>query len=309
MTPLLSVIMPTYNGEEFIATALASVRDQQDERIEVVIVDDGSSDRTLDIVRRFEDVLTVRLITPGRVGNWVAVTNLGLREAAGDWLCLLHQDDFWLPGRMKRLRDEMASCDVSLIVHDALYVGPDGRCLGPWTCPLPEGRVPSDLFVERLLIQNFIAIPSPVFRRNAALNSGGLDEGLWFSADWDLWLRLGALGPVRFIAEQLSAFRIHPESQTASRKLQANEWEQQLTAVLELHLKRWPGQGRVRTAVERVASASIQVNSVLAAASRGEAFRPAAVLGQLLALGPSGWHRYFRDSRIVQRVGSRLRVR
>jgi GT2 family glycosyltransferase len=308
MTLLLSVVMPTYNGEEFIATALASLRDQQDDRIEIVVVDDGSSDRTLDIVHGFEDVLTIRLITPGRVGNWVAVTNLGLRKAAGDWVCLLHQDDFWLPGRLKRLRNEMASCDGALIVHDALYVGPDGRRLGPWTCPLTEGRVPSDLFIERLLIQNFIAIPCPVFRRNAVIDSGGLDEKLWFSADWDLWLRLGALGPVQFVGEPLSAFRIHPASQTVARKLQANEWEEQLTTVLERHLKSWPATGRLRTAVERVALASIQVNSALAAASRGEAVRPVAVLQQLLALGPSGWHRYLRDSRIVQRVRSRLRV-
>jgi GT2 family glycosyltransferase len=307
--PLLSVVMPTYNGERYITAALESVREQQDDGVEVVVVDDGSTDRTLDIVRDFAGVLPLRLILPGRVGNWVAITNVGLREAAGEWACFLHQDDLWLPGRMKRLRREMASCDEALIVHDALYVGPDGRGLGPWTCPLAEGKVVPDLFVERLLIQNFIAIPSPVFRRNAAIDTGGLDEKLWFSADWDLWLRLGTLGPVQFIAEQLSAFRIHPASQTAARKLQANEWEQQLTTVLDLHLKSWPVTGRVRTAVERVALASIQVNSALAAASRGEDVRPAAALRHLLALGPSGWHRYLRDSRIIQRVGARLRVR
>jgi glycosyltransferase involved in cell wall biosynthesis len=305
---LLSVVMPTYNGERYIAAALKSVREQQDDAIEVVVVDDGSTDGTLDIVRDFAGVLPLRLILPGRVGNWVAITNLGLREASGEWACFLHQDDLWLPGRMKRLRSEMASCDEALIVHDAMYVGPDGRSLGPWTCPLTEGTVPSDLFVERLLIQNFIAIPSPVFRRNAVIDSGGLDEKLWFSADWDLWLRLGALGPVQFIGEPLSAFRVHPASQTAARKLQANEWEQQLTTVLDFHLKNWPVTGRVRTAVERVALVSIHVNSALAAASRGEAVRPAAVLQHLLALSPSGWHRYLRDSRIVQRVRSRLRV-
>ena len=87
------------------------------------------------------------------------------------------------------------------------------------------------------LIQNFIAIPSPVFRRSAVIDSGGLDESLWFSADWDLWLRLGAMGPVRFLAETLSAFRIHPASQTAARKLLPNEWEQQLTKVFAEHLQ------------------------------------------------------------------------
>ena len=307
MHPFLSVVMPVYNGERFIAAALESVRGQH-EGIELVIVDDGSSDRTLDIVRDFAKVLPIRLLTPRRIGNWVAVSNIGLREATGDWACFLHQDDLWLPGRIERLRGEMESAEDALVLHNAIFVGPDGRELGPWTCPLPEGDVPQERFIERLLIQNFIAIPSPVFRRNAAIGSGGLDEGLWFSADWDLWLRLGALGPVRFIAETLSAFRVHPASQTAARKALPEEWETQLTTVLARHLQNLPVTGNLRAKVERAGMASIAVNSALSAASRGEPVSPSQVFLKLLALGPSGWHRYVRDSRIVQRVRSRLKA-
>ncbi|MFZ2000407.1 MAG: glycosyltransferase [Candidatus Sulfotelmatobacter sp.] len=307
MHPLLSVVMPVYNGERFIAAALESVRGQH-EGIELVIVDDGSSDRTLDIVRDFAKVLPIRLLTPRRIGNWVAVSNIGLREATGDWACFLHQDDLWLPGRIERLRGEMESAEDALVLHNAIFVGPDGRELGPWTCPLPEGDVPQERFIERLLIQNFIAIPSPVFRRNAAIGSGGLDEGLWFSADWDLWLRLGALGPVRFIAETLSAFRVHPASQTAARKVLPEEWETQLTTVLARHLQNLAVTGNLRAKVERAGMASIAVNSALLAASRGEPVSPSQVFLKLLALGPSGWHRYVRDSRIVQRVRSRLKA-
>jgi glycosyltransferase involved in cell wall biosynthesis len=300
-------VMPTYNGERFIAAALESTRGQHD-GIELVIVDDGSTDRTIEIIRSFTGSLPIRLITPGRLGNWVAVTNLGLREAVGEWACFLHQDDLWLPGRLERLRKEMLDPQRALIIHNAMYVGPDGKGLGLWTCPFPEGAIPSSEFIERLLVQNFIAIPSPVFRRDAVIQSGGLDEALWFSADWDLWLRLGAVGSVQFIDETLSAFRVHPASQTAARRLGPNEWEQQLTTVLERHLESWPVTGRARNRVERAALASIAINSALSAASRGEPMRPAAVLRQLLALGPMGWRRYLRDSRIIQRVGARLRV-
>jgi GT2 family glycosyltransferase len=308
MSALLSVVMPTYNGEKFIAAALESVLAQDNGRIELVIVDDGSTDGTLDVVRDFAKALPIRLITPGRIGNWVAVSNLGLREAAGDWACFLHQDDLWLPGRIARLWPEMESAEGSLILHDAEFVGPDGRGHGIWNCPFAEGTVPSHQFIERLLVQNFIAIPSPVFRRGVALGSGGLDEALWFSADWDLWLRLGAVGPVRFLAGTLSAFRIHPASQTAARPLLPGEWEAQLTTVLTRHLESWPIQGKLRTSVQRAAKASIAVNSALAAVSRGEPAKPSEALLRLLALGPPGWQRYLRDSRIVQRVRSRLEV-
>jgi len=309
MNALLSVIIPTHNGERFVAATLESVREQKDSNLELVVVDDGSSDRTLDTVRDYAKDLPIRLMTPGRIGNWVAVSNLGLREAKGAWACFLHQDDLWLPGRIARIRREIETAKGALVLHNARFVGPDGQNLGPWTCPLPEGDVPSELFIERLLIQNFIAIPSPVFRREAVIDAGGLDESLWYTADWDLWLRLGTLGPVRFIAETLSAFRIHPESQTLARKLRPNEWEQQLNAVLKRHLANGTVTAKLNSSVQRVAKASVTVNSAMAAAARGEAVKVSSVLFELLVLGPLGWHRYLRDSQILQRVRSRLKLR
>lgn len=308
MPPYLSVIIPTYNGEKFVAATLESVREQYDRELEVIVVDDGSSDCTLDIVLDLAKTMPIRLLTPGRIGNWTAISNLGLREANTEWACFLHQDDLWLPGRITRLRTEIKRAEGALILHNARFVGPEGQNLGRWTCPLAEGIVPSNHFVEHLLIQNFIAMPSPIFRRTAAIESGGLDETLWFSADWDLWLRLGALGPVRFINETLAAFRVHPASQTAVRDTKPNEWNQQLTSVLARHLQNWAAPKEYKQRVERAAMVSIAINSALSAASRGHTFPLWRLLLKLLALGPTGWYRYFRDSRITQRVNSRLKV-
>jgi glycosyltransferase involved in cell wall biosynthesis len=309
VNPSLSVVIPTYNGEKFIAAALEGIERQVDDQIELVVIDDGSSDRTLDIVREYSRALPIHLITPGRIGNWTTTSNIGLREAKGEWACFLHQDDFWLPGRIARLRAEMDKGDATLILHNVVFVGPDGEALGLWTCPLAEGIVPPNRFLEGLLVQNFIALPSPVFRRRAALDSGGLDEGLWYSADWDLWLRLGAFGPVRFVDEELAALRVHAESQTVVRKVSSNEWEQQLTTVLTRHLQDRNISARRQKSVRRVATVSIAVNSALSAAYRGDSISLLPLLLKLLRLGPLGWYRYLRDSRIVQRVRSRLRVK
>ncbi len=307
----LSVIMPTYNGERYVAQALESLRPGvSDGGMEVVVVDDGSTDGTLGIVERYADELPVRIIRYERVGNWVATTNAGLRAANGKYACFLHQDDFWLPGRVAAIRGDIETHgDVRLLFHEAIFVGPTGRRLGRWHCPFRDGFIAPEQFVERLLVQNFIAIPSPVFDREDALRGGGLDESLWYTADWDLWLRLGAAAPVRFLREPLAAFRIHGESQTMARPRSEGNFRRQMTIVLERHLQAWPVQGRRRRGVERVAQFSAAVNASLASAARGEG-RPSAagLLTGFLSLGPSGWRRFLRDSRIVDRVLPRVRV-
>lgn len=308
MPPFLSVVIPTYNGGKFIGAALRSICEQREEGLELIIVDDGSTDRTLEIVRDFAKMLPIRLLTPQRIGNWVAASNIGLREATAEWACFLHQDDLWLPRRVAKLRPEIEEAEGALIIHNARFVGPEGQYLGPWTCPLIEGSISSSQFIEHLLIQNFIAIPSPVFRRSAAIDTGGLDEALWFSADWDLWLRLGSLGPVRFMNETLAAFRIHPASQTASRCTNINEWKQQLTVVFERYFQNWDAPRNLKKRVERTATVSINVNSTLSAASRGQPVRFLPLLPKLVRLGPFDCRRYLRDSRIVQRVRPRLRL-
>jgi hypothetical protein len=261
------------------------------------------------LVERLTRGAPIRLLRPGRLGSWTEASNLGLREARGEWACFLHQDDLWLPGRLARLRAALPRAGGALLVHHARYVDPTGEPLGEWRCPLPAGEVASRDFVERLLVQNFIAMPSPLFRRGAALAGGGLDERLWFSADWDLWLRLGAAGPVLVLDEVLAAFRLHPESQTAARPVATGEWAAQLETVLERHLAAWPVGGATRQSVERAARASVAVNASLSASGRGLPARFGPALLGLAALGPAGWHRYLRDSRLAERVGARLRLR
>jgi hypothetical protein len=275
----------------------------------VIVIDDGSSDRTLDIVCEFTKAFPIRLITLGRIGNWMAVSNIGLREAQGEWACFLHQDDTWLHDRMLEITNAIEDFPGQLIVSSAKYITPNGEVLGSWTCPLAGGLIDSHSFIERLLVQNFLAVSSPVFRRQAAIESGGLDESLWFTADWDFWLRLGAISPVLCIPKALAGFGIHSGSQTAARPLQENEWHEQLTTVFDRHFPKWSATSEIASDVYRVAVASINVNLVLAHRSRGESARFTPVIRELLALGPSGWHRYLRDSRIVERLWARLKAR
>jgi glycosyltransferase involved in cell wall biosynthesis len=310
--PWLSVLMPTYNGARYVAEALRSVAAAGASDVEVIVVDDGSTDQTLAIVESFADRLALRIATPARTGNWVAGTNHAIGLARGSYLCSLHQDDYWLPGRLERLRAEVARHgDAALIVHPVRFIDAAGRDLGTWRCPLPEeqGRVDPALLVSRLLVQNFLSMPAPLFSRAAAAAVGGLDEDLWYTADWDLWLKLAGAGPCLYVPQVLACFRIHPASQTASRSADAVEFRRQLELVLRRHLPPFlASQARGGSRLARVAEFSVDVNTALAAAAHGQ--RPAwgPLAWRALKLGPRGWRQYWRDSRIGERVCSRMRL-
>ena len=162
------------------------------------------------------------------------------------------------------------------------------------------------MLLERLLVQNFISAPAPVYRKDAWLAAGGIDETLWYTGDWDMWLKLAAQGAVVHHSEVTTAFRVHGSSLTIAGSRDTEDFERQMRIVFERHLSRLPAPNRN---VERAGLASIKINGALAAASAGRwsAFLPA--FASLLALGPMGIHRYVRDSRIIDRLMPRLRAK
>src|SRR5437868_204922 len=103
-SPWLSVIIPSFNGERYIAAALDSVVAQHDDGVECVVVDDGSGDATTRIVSSYSPTLPIRLLQRPHLGNWVASSNHGLELAAGQYACFLHQDDLWLANRLKLMK-------------------------------------------------------------------------------------------------------------------------------------------------------------------------------------------------------------
>jgi GT2 family glycosyltransferase len=305
--PWLSAILPTYNGAAYLRAALESVRAQGDGGIEVIAVDDGSTDDTLVILEEYATLLPIRIERRQRVGNWVAGTNHGLSLARGKYACFLHQDDLWLEDRARVLRRALESgADATLVVHPSIFVDDRGRKLGIWRCPLPAGTVPGQLVFERLIVQNFLAIPAALFRPELVIENGGMDESLWYTADWDLWLRLARMGPVLHEPRPLACFRVHGASQTSQRSRDEAALRGQLEAVLRRHLS---AAAAGNEHVAAAATFSADLNVALAGALHGRGFPWGRLLQKFLSLGPVGWQRFFRDSRITERVGARLRRR
>ena len=166
--------------------------------------------------------------------------------------------------------------------------------------PSDGSVVPTDLLIERLMVQNFVAIPSPTIRRDAFLAIGGMDVGLWYTADWDLYLKLAATGPVTYDDGAYACFRVHEASQTMSGSRHRADFGAQLLCVIDRHGPRLPV--RHRETVMRAARASVAINTALAGANNGCLADITVALRALLGLGPMGMRRYFRDSRLVERV-------
>lgn len=310
--PWLSVVMPTYNGARHLEAALESILAQGTGDLELVAVDDGSTDGTLELLRRYETRLRLRLFPRARIGNWVANTNFGMARARGRYISFLHQDDVWLPERLACLRPlAERHPDAGLLLHASWFIDEHGRRVGRWTCPLPRHVRPigAELFLRRLMVQNFIAIPAPLIKRETAVASGPLREELWFTADWDFWSRLAQAAPVLYLPRTLAAFRIHPASQTALGAAEPDDLRRQIETVVDsIHTRLDRNAAGTRRA-KRVADFSTAVTVMLAAAAHR---RRHGMLGPLLrlglTLGPAGWGRFLRDSRIAERVGARLRA-
>jgi len=305
--PWLSVVMPSYCGEPWIDASLRSLADEAAAGIEVLIIDSSPTSATRDIARGFSDRLRLRIFDRRDLPSWHIKTNFGVQTAESTHICWLGVDDLWLPGRAAAIRSWIeAARNAPLHLAPSAIIDKRGRKLGVWRCPLPAGEVRSATVTERLLVQNFIAAPAPVFRRDAWLKCGGLDDNLWYTADWDIWLKLAALGPVYYHDTVTVGFRIHGASLTVTGSRDAGDFARQMQIVLERHLDTLGGGSR---SVERTARASIAVNTALAAASKGDAGSLLRAAGRVLALGPSGIRRYWRDSRILERVAPRIRAK
>ena len=199
--------------------------------------------------------------------------------------------------------------DTVLHLAPSAIVDRDGRQIGLWRCPLRETEETLDRaeLLEKLLVQDFVAVVSPIVRRDAWLAVGGIDLALWYTGDWDLWIKLARFGPVRFHDSVTGGFRIHDQSATSLGSADRNEFIAQLRTVLDRHLDALsPVQAR---SVRPLADASVQINADLAAAANGSAAALLRALWSLLSLGPRGAGRYLYYSRVIDRSLPRLRAK
>jgi glycosyltransferase involved in cell wall biosynthesis len=208
--PVVSVVIPAFNAAEFIGQTLDSVLGQTLARLEVIVIDDGSTDETNAIVERFaESDPRIRLVHQENAGVGAA-RNTGIRLARGRYVAPLDADDVWLPEKLQKQVARMEECgsETGMVYCWSHLIDGAGRLVGVNAPVTIEGRVPRALIV-RYVIGNASV---PLFRATALSDVGGYltradQGGVQGCEDWDLTLRVAERHDVRVVPERLVLYR------------------------------------------------------------------------------------------------------
>jgi glycosyltransferase involved in cell wall biosynthesis len=209
--------MPCYNGEAFVEQAVSSVLDQSYPCIELIIVDDGSSDRSmaiLELISSQDPRKTITILSQDH-GGPSAARNLGLGTATGKYVAFLDADDWWREDCIERLHDAIAACDADIAYCGWQNVGGSARRSSPHIPPKYEHGDP----VEAFLLSCPWPINAVMVRRSLFGSLGGFSERRYSAMDYDLWLR--ALVHTRkmiLVPEVMAFYRWHDRGQISARR-------------------------------------------------------------------------------------------
>ncbi|MFO8008368.1 MAG: glycosyltransferase family A protein [Candidatus Brocadiia bacterium] len=216
--PLVSVVMPAYNAEGFVADAIESVLAQDYRPLEVLVVDDGSTDATGDVVQAYG--APVRCLRREN-GGPAAARNTALREAGGDFIAFLDADDLWHPGKLEvqaallQARPDVGLCSARM----SSFRSPEqvewaSLPAEPPVCPIP---------LRMLVMRNPISTSTVMARAEAVRQAGEFDEGIFGPEDWDMWRRIAQHWKVLSMGTVAAAYRQRAASVSGdARRMLAN---------------------------------------------------------------------------------------
>jgi GT2 family glycosyltransferase len=206
--PLVTIVTPSYNQAEYLEATIQSVLVQDYPNLEYLIVDGGSTDGSLEIIRKYSDRLAWWVSEPDQ-GQAEAI-NKGLRRARGEVVAWLNSDDLYLPGAIQRAVSALnANSGLGMVFGEALTIDPQGHPLNKLT--FGEWGLP-ELMRFRIICQ-----PAVFMRRSALEHGGYLDENFHFMLDHHLWLRIANITPIQYIPELWAAARHHPTAKNVSQ--------------------------------------------------------------------------------------------
>lgn len=206
--PLISVLMPVFNGDKYLVEAIESILNQTFTNFEFIIIDDGSNDKTPEILKQFVNKDTrIKVISNSENKGISTTLNVGLKIAIAPLIARMDADDFSYPNRLMiqykfmQQNPDISVCGSALKIYESL-----GNICIP---PLEHNSIKA-----MLLYENCLYHPSVIFKKSDVLNNGGYDDYFSGAEDYELWSRLSLKPNIRFsnIAEPLLRYRMHPDT-------------------------------------------------------------------------------------------------
>jgi glycosyltransferase involved in cell wall biosynthesis len=201
--PVVSVIVTSYNYGRYVGGALASVRDQTLKDVEVIVVDDGSSDDSLSVIEQFLGDPRFRLAREHHRGQgWTK--NRGLELVRAPFVAFLDADDLWRPDKLERqLARFRAEERLGVVCTRRTLIDADGRPL-----PCADAEPPQGWVVNSMFRQNFVCFSSAMLRAEVPARVGGFDERIGLAVDYEFWLRAARHYPFGLVDAPLASYRV-----------------------------------------------------------------------------------------------------
>lgn len=204
--PLVTIVTPSYNQALFLEVTMRSVLEQDYPRIEYIIIDGGSTDSSVDIIKKYADRLACWISEKDR-GQTDAI-NKGFTHATGDILAWINSDDTYEPGAIREAVEWLqARPEMGLVYGDANFIDDEGKVIGRFSAAQTD---------YRLLRRGYVHIPQQAafFRRDLWQKVGPLDPSFFFAMDYDLWVRIAKIAPLLYSRRVWANFRLHGDSKT-----------------------------------------------------------------------------------------------
>lgn len=199
----VSVIIPAYNKADLTVQTVNSVLAQTYKNVEIIVVDDGSTDDTAHKLSIFGDKIKYLL---KKNGGACSARNAGLRKASGEFIAFLDCDDLYHPTKIERSVDYLNKHPEFGFVHTGVnWIDNDGKKVGT---NIDKRSRKEGWIADRLIYGNFLCNPTIVARQQFVRSIGGFDESMFAPADWDFWLKLAEKCQAGFISEALTDYRI-----------------------------------------------------------------------------------------------------
>ena len=238
--PKISIVSPSFNKKEFIERCILSVLNQNYPNLEYIIIDGGSTDGSVEIIKKYEKYLTfwVSELDNGQVN----AINKGLRKTTGEIAAWLNSDDFYYPGVFAKVAEEfLKNPNIDLLYGDSVLVSEKGKAL--------IKQISEGINLRLLSIDSYIAQPSTFIKRDLIKKLEFLDASLPYCFDYDFWIRAFKNGKTKYLPLLMSGMTISYKDKTFKH------WDQTVEDCLKIQTKYF-GSPSIKMYINLIASTS-----------------------------------------------------